>query len=103
MFAHLQYKGPNIAVKSPAGKQAEDILDFNDPDSVDYRQLVIDLITGLERDVREHNDTIKAIEDAMNREPHRALEFQSEIQAARASLARIQHNLDRISGGDQTP
>jgi len=46
MFQHLQYKGPIIDLKSPAGRQAEKVLDFNDRASVEYRQFVLDLIAA---------------------------------------------------------
>lgn len=99
MFEHLQYKGAVITLKTPAGEQAEKILDFNDPESVEYRQFVLDMIADMERNRRELVELIKEIEARMERSPDRADELKNEKDSAEDDLERTEKHLARLCGG----
>jgi hypothetical protein len=99
MFEHLQYKGAVITLKTPAGKQAEKILDFNDPASVEYRQFVLDVIADMERNRRELVELIKKIEVRIELSPDRADELKKEKDSAEDDLERTKKHLTRLCGG----
>jgi hypothetical protein len=98
MFEHLQYSRAVIRLKTAAGRHAETILDFNDPDSVAYRRFVLDLIAALEEDRREAIQTITEIDRLMKAFPQRREELESENRSANADLQRIEENLARLAG-----
>jgi hypothetical protein len=98
MFEHLQYKGPVITVKTSAGRQAEKILDFNDPESVEYRQFVLDVIADMERNRRELVEQIKEIEVRMELSPSGADELKKEKDSAVDDLERTEKHLTRLCG-----
>lgn len=99
MFEHLQYKGAVITLKTPAGRQAEKILDFNDPASVEYRQFVHDVIADMERNRRELVALIKEIEARIELSPDRADKLKIEKDSAEDDLERTEKHLTRLSGG----
>lgn len=98
MFEHLQYKGAIVTVKTPAGRQAEKILDFNDPKSVEYRQFVLDTIAAMERNRRELVEQIKKIEALMELSPDHANELKNEKASAVDDLERTEKHLTRLCG-----
>lgn len=99
MFEHLQYKGAVVIVKTPAGRLAEKIIDFNDPVSVEYRQFVLDTIAHMERNRQELVQQIKEIEVLIEMSPDRADEFKNEKDSAEDDLKRTEKHLIRLSGG----
>ena len=101
MFEHLQYTGAVIKLKTPAGRQAGKILDLNDPDSVSYREFVLDLIAALEQDRRESIETIREIDRQIQAFPQRSEELRSEKVSADEELRRIEHNLARLTSGSR--
>lgn len=98
MFEHLQYKQAVIILKSPAGRQADRVLDLNDDASVRYREFVLDLVRAVERDRRELIELIGEMERQMRQFPERAEELKSEKDSANDELEKTEKNLIRLCG-----
>jgi hypothetical protein len=96
MFEHLQYRRALVNLKSPAGKQADEILDLNDDDSVKYREFVLDLVDTLEKDARELVESARGIERQMKQFPERKQELEEEKNSADADLKKTRDHLARL-------
>jgi hypothetical protein len=96
MFEHLQYRRALVTLKSPAGKQADEILDLNDDDSVKYREFVLDLIATLEKDERELVELARGIERQMNQFPNRRQELEAEKNSVDEDLKKTRNHLARL-------
>ena len=97
MFQHLQYKAAVVAPKSPAGKKADEILDFNDDESVKYREFVRDLIAAKERDRRESIDLIRDIDHRLALQPGRT-DLMVDRRDVEQDLAKTEEHLLRLCG-----
>ena len=96
MFEHLQYRRAEVTFKSPAGKQADEILDLNDDDSVKYREFVIDLVDTLEKEARELIALARGIEGQTKQFPEREQELEEEKNSAEADLKKTREHLARL-------
>ena len=96
MFEHLQYRRALVTLKSPAGRQADEILDLNDDDSVKYREFVLDLIATLEKDERELLELARGIEQQMEHFPERKQELEAEKNSIDEDLATTRDHLARL-------
>lgn len=77
MFQHLRYKQGEVEAKSDAGKFTLDLLDLNDPQEVEYRDNVINMIEVYEDRKQEFEKTVSEL---------KRLRVQGEIPAAQADL-----------------
>jgi len=96
MFEHLQYRQAVVTLKSSAGKQADEILDLNDDDSVKYREFVLDLIDTLEKDVRELIALARGIERQIKQFPERKQVLVEEKNSVDADLSKTRDHLARL-------
>jgi hypothetical protein len=96
MFEHLQYRHALITLKSPAGKQADEVLDLNDDDSVKYREFVLDLIAILEKDERGLVELARGIERQMKQFPERKQELEAEKNSIDEDLNKTRDHLARL-------
>ena len=96
MFEHLQYRRALVTLKSPAGEQADEILDLNDEDSVKYREFVLDLVTTLEKDVRELAELAREIERQLEQFPQRNHELEAEKHSVEEDLKKTRDHLARL-------
>ena len=96
MFEHLQYRRAEVTLKSPAGKQADDILDLNDDDSVKYREFVLDLVDTLEKGARELIALVRGIEGQMKQFPERKQKLEEEKNSVEADLKKTREHLARL-------
>lgn len=77
---------------------AERLLMLNDEDSVQYRELVLDVIASLEVRARRLQETMRRIDQLSAQHPEQAEQCAAERASAEQALVRIQHHLDRVSG-----
>jgi hypothetical protein len=63
MFEHLRYRGVEVIEHSETGKFAKDILDLNDDASVEYRQIVLDIMRSVKDRQLSVEQTINQIEN----------------------------------------
>jgi hypothetical protein len=96
MFEHLQYRRAEVTFKSPAGKQADEILDLNDDDSVKYREFVLDLVDTLEKEARELIALARGIEGQTKQFPEREQELEEEKNSVEADLKKTREHLARL-------
>ena len=98
MFDHLRYRATRVETRSPAGALAERVLMFNDERSVEYRELVLQVITALEEKERRLQETIRRIDQWCTAHPEQADQFATERAATVRDLERLQHHLKRVTG-----
>jgi len=63
MFDHLRYIGVKVVHHSETGNFAKDLLDLNDEESVEYRQMVIDIINSLKEKQQKIEETYNKLEN----------------------------------------
>jgi hypothetical protein len=85
-----------VTLKSAAGKQADEILDLNDDDSVKYREFVLDLGDTLEKDTHELMALARGIERQMKQFPERKHELEEEKNSVEADLKKTRDHLARL-------
>jgi hypothetical protein len=98
MFDHLRYRATRVETRSPAGELAERVLMFNDERSVEYRELVLQVIAALEEKERRLQETIRRIDQGYAAYPAQADQFATERAATVKDLERLQHHLKRVTG-----
>lgn len=98
MFEHLRYRGAKAEAKSTAGQLAENVLDLNDPDSVQYRELVLDVIRSLEAQKRRLQSTIDSINQLDKAHLDQADQYANEKRSTENELARIERHLRAVAG-----
>ena len=98
MFEHLQYRFSRVETKSDAGRIANKYLDFNDEKSVQYREFILRIITGLEQDRREHQKAIQAIRQRAESNPENIEQLEQAKADAERELEEIERDLARVTG-----
>ncbi len=98
MFEHLQYRFSRVETKSDAGRIANKYLDFNDEKSVQYREFILRIITGLEQDRREHQKAIQAIRQRAESNPENIEQLEQAKADAERELEEIERDLARVIG-----
>lgn len=98
MFDHLRFVGAKITPRSRPGTMAEEFLDLNDPDSISFRNFIIDTIdTYSEKQstlLKLKNEQTKRAKRSSNAAAIAAMAV-AEIDAA---LIVVERNLKRLSG-----
>ena len=94
MFDHLRYRGALVNPRSEAGKQADKILDFNDDESIKYRELILDMIEYTESQKRLVEQNLHIINGRIAIQP--TPQLIAEKQAAEKNRARVVANLRRL-------
>ena len=98
MFEHLQYRFSRVETKSDADRIANKYLDFNDEKSVQYREFILRIITGLEQDRREHQKAIQAIRQRAESNPENIEQLEQAKADAERELEEIERDLARVTG-----
>jgi hypothetical protein len=80
--------------RSEAGKQADKILDFNDDESVKYRELILDMIEYTESKKRLVEQNLRIINERIAIQP--TPQLRAEKQAAEKNRSRVVANLKRL-------
>lgn len=97
MFEHLQYKAAVVTFKTPAGRQANKILDFNDDASIKYREFVLDLIAAKERDRRETEELLLKVDLRIAQFPRRQ-DLKDEKDLLEQDLAKTNEHMLMLCG-----
>jgi len=98
MFDHLRYRSTRVEPRSPAGELAERVLMFNDERSMEYRELVLNVITALEEQKRRVQETIRKIDQLLASHPERAEQIAEERASAEKNMVKLDHQLSRVAG-----
>jgi macrodomain Ter protein organizer (MatP/YcbG family) len=98
MFSHLRYRSALVETKSLAGELAERVLMLNDEHSVEYRELILDVIAALEEKKRRVRETISRINRQLVSHPEQAEQLTEEMTAVERDLARLEHSLNIVAG-----
>ena len=100
MFDHLKYQGALVVGRTEAGKFTINLLNLNDDETVEYRQMLIDLAKVIEEKVRRLRLTIKELDKMIkvkkNKQRHNELKSIREDQAG--DLVKLESHLKKISG-----
>jgi hypothetical protein len=99
MFEHLRYRSARVETRSPAGELAERVLILNDERSVEYRELVLNIIAVLEEKKRRLQETIRRVDRQGLSYPEQAERLLQEKASAERDLAGLEHDLGRVAGG----
>ena len=98
MFEHLQYHSSRVETKSDAGKIADKYLDFNDEESVQFREFVLRTIIRLEEDRWEHQEAIRAIEQRTKSNPENIEQLERGRAEVERELEEVERDLARVTG-----
>ena len=71
---------------------------FNDDRSIEYRELVLNVIEGLEDKKRRVQETISKIDQLFALYPDRAEQLAEERASAEQDIAKLDRHLSRIAG-----
>ena len=96
MFEHLRFQAARIITRSPAGERADKTLLFNDDESVNFRELALDMIELIEQKIRKLRETIAGIDRESGARVNDRATLSSEKQAIQTELARLEDHLRRL-------
>jgi hypothetical protein len=71
---------------------------FNDERSMEYRELVLNVITALEEQKRRVQETIRKIDQLLASHPERAEQIAEERASAEKNMVKLDHQLSRVAG-----
>lgn len=69
MIDHLRYRATLVETRSRAGEFTEKALLLNDQRTVEYRQMVLTIITTIEETIQRIRESLKAIDRKAGKYP----------------------------------
>ena len=69
MFEHLKFAGAKVEIRSKTGIYTDELLDFNDDVSVNFREIIIYLIEKIINDLKLTGNTILKLEKKLRDKP----------------------------------
>jgi hypothetical protein len=98
MFEHLRFKGATIQTTSQPGAVAEKLMDLNDPEAVDFRKLILDMIVTYESKRVELKKALLQIRAKRTEGTVTADAADQAIAKLDARLVEVNGYLDRLVG-----
>ena len=98
MFEHLRFKEATIETTSQAGVVAEELMDLNDPNAVDYRKLILHAITTCEGQRVELEKALRQMRAKQKKGAVTADAADEAIAKLDARLVEVNGYLDRLVG-----
>jgi hypothetical protein len=93
MYSYLRAAGPRIDARNETGRFALDVLDLNDPQSIAYRQIVIDTCSALNTELR----SMKGVKGTLVAQIGQCLD-DLEKNDLRLALDELDQRLHRVQG-----
>lgn len=98
MIDHLRYRATLVETRSRAGEFTEKVLLLNDQRTVEYRQMVLTIITTIEETIQRIRESLKAIDRKAGKYPDRETEFTEQKVLAQRRLSELEHHLEKLAG-----
>lgn len=100
MFDHLRYDGVIVSANSVTGAFAIDLLDLNEDASIEYRQMLLDIVNSLKEKYQRVRNTISQIDDQIRvaksrKEKNNLKKLKTNHEK---NLSRLESYLEKLSG-----
>jgi len=98
MYQHLRAANAVIQGRTETGRFSIDLLDLNDPASVEYRKLVLDVCKIMSRELKSLRETQKQLQAQIRdcKDMSRKGELESEREDLEADVRRIDEHLSQL-------
>lgn len=103
MFEHLRFADENVEGRSSAGKFSIELLDLNDPKSIEFREYVHDMIALCEKQLFEIQQTTKRLVSHLTQSiiSDSDKEISEKKQELESASKRLIKHIYRLTGNDE--
>lgn len=100
MFEHVRYKRGTVSAASPAGEFTIERLDLNDPDAVEFREGLIQVLAALVLEIEAARKTVREVKKLLDgaAKPKEKGQLAKELEAAKGNQDKLENRLWLLLG-----